>query len=101
MPETIVDIKLITQLECDSLVVAIYRGEVARTEACQFRVSFDSGRGGKTLLFGKVIDDKSPQALNTVTVISGEEVLARLSYNDIVQLPHEQDSLVRIYHIRI
>ena len=101
MPETTVEIRVAAQAGCNDLKLSIDHGDIVRTDVCRYRVFFHQARGGKTLLFGKVIKDKSPQTRNYVVIKSESTNLVKLSYDDIMELPFEIDSLFKVYQVRI
>jgi hypothetical protein len=84
MKEERIYLELYNASDCNQVQIEIEHGNIERIKPCLFRIIFYEARGGQTLLFGRVINDKMPQTQNIVSIYRGVELVTNLSYDDLI-----------------
>jgi len=83
MPETTVYLQLDESQNCEEFEVDVMNGEVVNFGDCRFRVTYFRSRGGRTILLGKVLKDKSAENTNLLSFKKKDQILRKYSYNQL------------------
>lgn len=81
--------------------INIENGEAKKLNNCIFQLKFHKARSGKTILFGQVLKDASPEMTNEVSVLIDNKVIARTSHHKLLKLNNQRISGQLIYDMEL
>jgi hypothetical protein len=80
MEESIINLYVSEVADCSNVKISIENGKAINIGNCKYELVFHRSRGGRTILFGKVIKNSSPEYTNDVKVSIDNEIIKVSNY---------------------